>query len=81
MESIYKQLKELAIKVASDFPDIETCNWPMHIWAIEQAHLGTKDANEELHAVVNILRERLGLSPDDITEVWMKMLYDKGKLK
>jgi len=55
-------IREAAEQIAPDYPNVSKCDSWEQLYAIKASYKGTCDANEDLHRLVNILREKLGMS-------------------
>lgn len=67
-------IKTLAKKIAPDYPyrnDIMLES--EYLWAIESAYEGTNQALEGAHRVINDLASRLDLTPDDVSDLWLRL--------
>uniref|UniRef100_A0A6M3LQU1 Uncharacterized protein n=1 Tax=viral metagenome TaxID=1070528 RepID=A0A6M3LQU1_9ZZZZ len=64
------RIHEVALKVAHDYPNIQKCDVLEQISAIESSYEGTNQANKDLHKLIKILREKLGMSVVDMIKLW-----------
>jgi len=83
MKTVEEGLKEAAIEIAPDYPNIETADQIEQLWAIKSTFEGVKAANDDLHKLIDVLRGRLNLSEEDVCEVWdeMKRIELRGEEK
>ena len=67
---IKDKVEELSLKVSPDYPNIEKCDLVERLWAIETTFDGIELANQDLHKFIDILRDKLGYSNDDLMNLW-----------
>lgn len=72
-EATRKRLCEVASLVAHDYPGIETCNPWQQFWAIEQSHIGSELAFSDYRNVVEALREKCGMSPEELNSMFERL--------
>ena len=63
------RIAEMAKAIAPKYPDIDKCDLFEQLYAIESSYLGTKDANQDLHKLIAVLRERLGMSVGEMIDL------------
>lgn len=70
---IEDMLRNAAIEISPDYPGIKDANtepWE-HLYALKCAYLGTRGANQDLHAFIKWLCiEKLNTQPLDIIRDW-----------
>lgn len=54
-----KRIKQIAMDLCADYPNIETQDEYGDLWAIEQGFLGTNEACKELHEYIGELTNNL----------------------
>jgi len=54
-----ERIKEIALNVAPDYPDIEKCDSIEQCWAIEQTFQGILAANQDCHDEIRNLKEQI----------------------
>ena len=70
-------LKENAIKIAPDYPGVETCDIWDDKWAIVSAYEGTDKACDDLHKMIDFMRIKLGWTKEQVVEYWEKEIRDR----
>lgn len=64
------RIDEVALELASDYPEIRYAKPLEQFWAIEQGYRGTLAANKDLHLLIDMLREKLGWTKLQVVEFW-----------
>jgi hypothetical protein len=72
------RLREVTDDLCKDYPGIATADSWERLYALEQGYRGTNDANADLHALIEVLRNRLGLSQIDVADLGMKIMRDRA---
>ena len=67
---ILAAIKEKAIKIAADYPNITDCDWREQLWAISSSYEGTCMANDDCHKFIELLRQKLNMSKEELIELW-----------
>jgi hypothetical protein len=65
-----ERLKEVAIKYACDYPDINIADFYETVYAIECALEGITEANNDLHDMINVLCKHFGISLLEALEIY-----------
>lgn len=63
---LLEAIKEKAVKIAPEYPNIANCFWREQLYAIESSYEGTCLANDDLHKLIKKLQLKLGMSNEDI---------------
>lgn len=71
-QRVGERLREIAIASSPDYPAIQTCDEYAQLWAIESTIQGTEAANKECHAWIDLMREKLGWSEEQMVDEWVK---------
>jgi hypothetical protein len=74
LESVLKSLKEKATDIAPDYPNIAECEPYEQLYAIQASCEGTSTANDARHKVIDVLRQRLGMSKDELLALWKEVM-------
>lgn len=69
-DTFFEHLKEKAVALAPDYPNVSNVNHWEHLWALTSSLEGTDGANQDCHKIIDKLRERLGMSKMDVVELW-----------
>ena len=77
LESILKSIKEKAITIAPDYPNIAESEPWEQLWAIQTSCEGTSAANDDCHKVIAALQRRLGMSREDLLTLWQEIGKEK----
>lgn len=72
---ISSRIKEIALENNSDYPNVADVTPLEQLWSIESALKGTLAANGDLHAMLEILRLRCGLTKEQVVEIWDKEVW------
>lgn len=64
------RLGEIARKHCSTYPGISTADAWEQLYAIECTMEGVSAANDDLHALIAMLRERCGMTAVEVVEMW-----------
>lgn len=72
-QEILDCIKQKAIKIAPDYPDIADVNWREQLYAIDSAYEGTCLANEDCHSLIDVLRIKLGMTREELVDFWIKL--------
>lgn len=67
---IEKDIREKAIKIANDYPNIETCSIWECLYAIESSYEGTSLANDDCHKFLRYFKDKLNLDDATYMELW-----------
>ena len=69
-KSLVRSIKEKAIKIAYDYPNIENCEPWEQLYAISSTYEGTNLANDECHKLIDFLRQKLNISKEELCDIW-----------
>jgi len=69
MNNIHEIIAEMAKEIAPDYPNIDKAPSWEQLYAIEGSYKGTNQANEDLHNLIEILRNKLGMTKEEILEL------------
>ena len=61
---------ETAAAVAPEYPGIRTVSAMEQLAAIRSSYEGLRAANSDCRIIINYLRQRCGLDPDGLVEIW-----------
>lgn len=65
-----ERLKEVAVKYACDYPDINIADFYETMYAIESALEGLTGANNDLHDMIDSLCKHFGISPIEALNIY-----------
>jgi len=65
-----ERIKEIAMEIAPDYPDIEKVEPWEQLCAIKSSYDGTDMANKDLHQLIGLLRQELDWSPEQLLAFW-----------
>ncbi len=65
MKPLPEKISDIAKKYCPDYPHVEFCGSTEQLYAIESTLDGIQKANEDLHAVIEKLRNKLGMSLEE----------------
>ena len=68
-EGLDSRIREIAMKIAPDFPDIEKCDVFQQLWAIEQSYEGSELALRDWEDLTKELAKRLGLTHQELAKI------------
>lgn len=68
------RIKEIALKVAPDYPNIQEVDSFEQLWAIESAYEGCSLANDDCHKLIESLRLKLGWSKEELSDYWKGLI-------
>lgn len=74
-----RAIKEKAVQIAHDYPEIGRLSPYEHLWAITSSYEGTDAANKDCHLLIDHLREKLGMTKVELTDLWIN-LRSKAKV-
>lgn len=66
------RLGEIARKHCSTYPGISTADACEQLYAIECTMEGVSAANDDLHTLIAMLRERCGMTAVEVVEMWQQ---------
>ena len=66
------RIKQVAVALCPDYPNINTVDEIEQFFAIEQVCRGTEDANKDLHKLIDLMRCELGWTKLQTVEFWEK---------
>lgn len=65
-------LEEKAKKLAPDYPFSQKDDCYEHLWAITSSLEGANMACDDCHKIIEILRERAGMTKEELYDFWRK---------
>lgn len=68
------RLREVTDDLCKDYPGIAKADPWERLYALEQGYRGIDAANADLHALIEVLRNRLGLSPVEVADLGMEIM-------
>lgn len=74
---LWAAIKEKAVKIAPDYPNVANCDPWEHLWAIDSSYEGTSLANDDCHELIDILRQKLGMTKEEVVDLWVKHRNEK----
>ena len=69
---ILERINELAKEIASEYPNIESVDTWEKLYAIESSYKGTEASLQDWMKIAYILRDKLGMSQDELVALWAK---------
>lgn len=66
-------IKEKAVQIAPDYPEVGKLSPYEHLYAITSSYEGTDLANKDCHLLIDHLRERLGMTKVELTDLWISL--------
>lgn len=74
------RLAEITQELCADYPNIATAEPWEQLYALEQSFRGTSAANVDLHAVIEKLRIRCGMTKEEVADLgWPNSNSPEGK--
>lgn len=70
-EMLKRDVRKLAREIAPDYPGIDDENSLLSecLWAIKEGYRGLKLANDDLHELVRLLRQKFNLTPEEVLDI------------
>lgn len=72
IDRLKEAIKEKAVKIAPDYPNVANCEPWEHLWAIDSSYEGTSLANDDCHELIDILRQKLGMTKEEVVDLWIE---------
>lgn len=69
-----ERIKEIAIKISPDYPDIANCDDFECLWAIEGSYEGCSKANDDMHVLTKVMAARCGMTILEMVELSQKII-------
>lgn len=67
--NLKNRVKEIAVKIAPDYPNVEmTTTWDQ-LYAIETAYEGISLANDDMHYILKTLMERYNIEEEEVLAI------------
>jgi hypothetical protein len=70
IKELEEQIRELAVQVAADYPDIENVPTWECFWAIRSSYEGICLANADMHKLCGHLQKQLGIDVHEVIRQW-----------
>lgn len=67
-------IRNLAIDIAPDYPEIKEVDFMEHVYAIRTTYEGTSLALADAHKVIDHLRIELDMSEQDVYDLWLSIM-------
>jgi Zn finger protein HypA/HybF involved in hydrogenase expression len=67
--ALFGRLSEITQELCADYPNIATVEPWEQLYALEQSYRGTNAANADLHAVIEKLRIRCGMTKEEVADL------------
>lgn len=71
--NLERQISEIACSIAKDYYNIESCSATEQLYAVEQSYKGLRLVLEDWKQLTQILREKLGMSAEEVVELWKEI--------
>lgn len=76
-----KRIRDLAVKIAPDYPGIRSTGPFEQLHAIEMAYGGMKNALSDCNTMISVLMLRNGMSEDEFLVLWKNTLCSQERIK
>lgn len=80
MNALNDKIRKIALEVAPDYPQIETCDEFECLYAIHSSYQGTHAANEDLHLILKVLMKRYNIEIKELLDISDKVRELKGSV-
>lgn len=75
----FRFLHDKAKEISPDYPGIESSYDPYdQLWAITSSYEGTAAANDECHKLIDVMREKLGWTKEELVDKWKELVKEKS---
>jgi hypothetical protein len=71
-KAFVQHLERCAKRLCPDYPWSDKDDAFDYLWALTSSIEGTNAANKDCHGFIEVLRKRLGMSKDELFELWVK---------
>jgi len=79
--AIEEKIHRMAVNHCEDYPGVEEADAREQLYALDSSLAGIKSANEDLHKLISELQDRLGMSNEEIFQLWDEVADDDELLK
>lgn len=77
----YSRLREVAEKIAPDYPGISECSAWEQLYAIETSYEGSRLAIEDLHVSIEKLGEKLGMTKEELADFLIQVWKERENVR
>jgi len=78
---VYSRINEMAIKIAPDYPNITSCSQWEQLYAIETSYEGSQLAIGDLHASIEKLGEKCGMTKEELADFLMQIWKERQNVR